>query len=46
MVAINIRAVFVAVKAAVAHMGEGGRVITTGSVGADRSGFRGPPSTA
>ncbi|EYF06779.1 3-oxoacyl-ACP reductase family protein [Chondromyces apiculatus] len=36
LVAINVRGVFVAVKEAVAHMGEGGRVITIGSVNADR----------
>jgi 3-oxoacyl-[acyl-carrier protein] reductase len=41
MVAINIRAVFVAVKAAVPHLEEGGRIITTGSVTADRSAFAG-----
>jgi len=41
MVAINIRAVFVAVKAAVPHLQEGGRIITTGSITADRSAFAG-----
>jgi len=41
MIAINVRAVFVATQAAVAHMGEGGRIITVGSVTADRSGFPG-----
>jgi 3-oxoacyl-[acyl-carrier protein] reductase len=41
MVAVNVRAVFVATQAAVPHMGEGGRVITIGSVTADRSGFAG-----
>jgi 3-oxoacyl-[acyl-carrier protein] reductase len=41
MLAVNVRAVFVAVQAAVPHMGEGGRVITIGSVTADRSGFPG-----
>jgi 3-oxoacyl-[acyl-carrier protein] reductase len=41
MVAVNIRAVFVAVKAAVPHLKEGGRIITTGSVTADRSAFAG-----
>jgi 3-oxoacyl-[acyl-carrier protein] reductase len=41
MIAVNIRAVFVAVQAAVPHMREGGRVITTGSVTADRIGFPG-----
>jgi 3-oxoacyl-[acyl-carrier protein] reductase len=41
MIAVNLRAVFIAVKATVAHMGEGGRIITTGSVNADRAGFPG-----
>lgn len=41
MVAVNVRAVFVATQAAVPHMREGGRVITIGSVTADRSGFPG-----
>jgi 3-oxoacyl-[acyl-carrier protein] reductase len=41
MVAVNVRAVFVAVQAAVPHLGAGGRIITTGSVTADRSGFPG-----
>ena len=41
MIAVNIRAVFVAVQAALPHMGQGGRVITTGSVTADRTGFPG-----
>jgi 3-oxoacyl-[acyl-carrier protein] reductase len=41
IVAVNVRAVFVAVQAALAHMGEGGRIITTGSVAADRTGFAG-----
>jgi 3-oxoacyl-[acyl-carrier protein] reductase len=41
MLAVNVRAIFVAVQAAIAHMGEGGRVITVGSVTADRSGFPG-----
>ena len=41
MVAVNVRAVFVAVQAALPHMGQGGRVITTGSVTADRTGFPG-----
>jgi 3-oxoacyl-[acyl-carrier protein] reductase len=41
MLAVNVRAVFVAVQAALAHMGEGGRIITVGSVTADRSGFPG-----
>lgn len=41
MVAVNVRAVFVATQAAVPHMREGGRIITIGSVTADRSGFAG-----
>jgi len=41
MVAINVRAVFVATQAAVRHMREGGRVITIGSVNADRMPFAG-----
>jgi len=41
MLAVNVRAVFVAVQAVMAHMGEGGRIITVGSVTADRSGFPG-----
>jgi 3-oxoacyl-[acyl-carrier protein] reductase len=41
MLAVNVRAVFVAVQAALAHMGDGGRIITIGSVTADRSGFPG-----
>jgi 3-oxoacyl-[acyl-carrier protein] reductase len=36
MVAINVRAVFVAAQEASRHMGEGGRIITIGSVNADR----------
>ena len=41
MLAVNVRAVFVAVQAAVAHMGAGGRIITIGSVTADPSAFPG-----
>jgi 3-oxoacyl-[acyl-carrier protein] reductase len=41
MIAINVRGVFVATQEAVRHMGEGGRVITIGSVVADRTGFPG-----
>jgi 3-oxoacyl-[acyl-carrier protein] reductase len=41
MVAVNVRAVFVAVKAALPHLKSGGRIITTGSVVADRSAFAG-----
>ena len=38
---MNVRAVFVAVQAALAHTVEGGRIITTGSVSADRAGIAG-----
>jgi 3-oxoacyl-[acyl-carrier protein] reductase len=41
MLAVNVRAVFVAIQAAAPHMKSGGRIITTGSVVADRSGFQG-----
>jgi 3-oxoacyl-[acyl-carrier protein] reductase len=41
MVAVNIRAVFVATQAALPYMGQGSRIITMGSVTADRSGFQG-----
>jgi 3-oxoacyl-[acyl-carrier protein] reductase len=41
MVAINVRAVFVAVQEASRHMKEGGRIITIGSVNADRMPFAG-----
>ncbi|HYE01383.1 MAG TPA: 3-oxoacyl-ACP reductase family protein [Alphaproteobacteria bacterium] len=34
--AVNVRAVWAAAKAAAAHMGEGGRIVTIGSVNADR----------
>ncbi len=39
MFAVNVRAVFVGVQAVLPHMGDGGRIVTTGSVVADRSGF-------
>lgn len=39
--AINVRAVYAGTRAAVKHMGEGGSVITVGSVVADRIGFPG-----
>lgn len=35
-VAVNVRAVFVATQEAARHMREGGRIITIGSVNADR----------
>jgi 3-oxoacyl-[acyl-carrier protein] reductase len=41
MVAVNVRGVFVAVQKALRHMGEGGRIITIGSVNADRMPFAG-----
>src|SRR6185436_3159014 len=39
--AVNVRAVFVAVQAAVKHMGEGGRIINIGSTNAERMPFAG-----
>ncbi len=39
MFAVNVRAIFVAVQAALPHMGSGSRIISTGSVVAERSGF-------
>jgi 3-oxoacyl-[acyl-carrier protein] reductase len=41
MLAINVRAVFVAAQAASRHMTEGGRIITIGSISAERSGVSG-----
>lgn len=41
MIAVNVRAVFAGIQAAVPHMQEGGRIITIGSVTADRSNFPG-----
>jgi Dehydrogenases with different specificities (related to short-chain alcohol dehydrogenases) len=41
MVAVNVRSVFVAAQEASRHMGEGGRIITIGSVNADRIPFAG-----
>jgi 3-oxoacyl-[acyl-carrier protein] reductase len=41
MVAVNVRAVFVAAQEAARHMKEGGRIITIGSVNADRVPFAG-----
>jgi 3-oxoacyl-[acyl-carrier protein] reductase len=40
-VLVNVRAVFVASKAVLAHMGEGGRIINIGSTNADRMPFAG-----
>jgi 3-oxoacyl-[acyl-carrier protein] reductase len=39
MVAVNVRGAFAAVQAALRHMGPGSRIITTGSVFADRNPF-------
>jgi 3-oxoacyl-[acyl-carrier protein] reductase len=41
MIAVNIRGVFVATQEAARHMVEGGRIITIGSVNADRMPFEG-----
>lgn len=41
IVAVNVRAVFVAAQAAARHMGDGGRIVTIGSVNADRVTFPG-----
>jgi len=41
MVAVNVRAVFVAVQEAARHLKAGGRVINIGSMVADRTGFPG-----
>jgi 3-oxoacyl-[acyl-carrier protein] reductase len=41
MFAVNVRAVFVGAQAAAAHMRQGGRIITIGSIVADRTGFPG-----
>ena len=41
MVAVNIRGVFAAIQEAARHMGAGGRIITIGSVNADRMPFQG-----
>ncbi|RYG71669.1 3-oxoacyl-ACP reductase FabG [bacterium] len=40
-VAVNVRAVFVGIQAALKHMKEGGRIITIGSTNADRMPFSG-----
>lgn len=44
--AVNVRAVFVAVKAVLPYMGEGGRIINIGSVNADRVPFPGAAAYA
>lgn len=41
MLAVNVRGVFIAIQAALAHMREGGRVVTIGSNTAVRSGYPG-----
>jgi len=41
MLAINVRGPFVAIKAASKHLRQGGRIVTIGSVVAERSGFPG-----
>jgi 3-oxoacyl-[acyl-carrier protein] reductase len=41
MVAVNVRGVFVAIQEASRHMGAGGRIITIGSVNAERVPFQG-----
>ena len=41
MVAVNVRGVFVAAQEAARHMGDGGRIITIGSVNAERMPFAG-----
>jgi 3-oxoacyl-[acyl-carrier protein] reductase len=41
MFAINVRAVFVAVQSVLPHMRNGGRIITTGSIVSERTGFPG-----
>ncbi|AJC19734.1 SDR family oxidoreductase [Pandoraea pulmonicola] len=41
MLDVNVRSVFVASKAALAHMGDGGRIINIGSCNADRMAFVG-----
>jgi len=41
ILAVNVRGVVVAIQAAAAHMGQGGRVITIGSNTAVRTGFPG-----
>ncbi|WP_144638041.1 SDR family oxidoreductase [Bordetella genomosp. 13] len=45
-VAVNVRSVFVAAKAALRHMGEGGRIINIGSTNADRVPFPGAAAYA
>lgn len=44
--AVNVRSVFVATQAALKHIGEGGRIITIGSINADRVPFPGASAYA
>jgi len=44
MLAVNVRSVYVGVQAAARHMAEGGRIVTIGSVVAERSAFPGSSS--
>ncbi|NYI02742.1 SDR family oxidoreductase [Cupriavidus plantarum] len=44
--AVNVRAIFVAAKAALPYMGEGGRIINIGSVNADRAPYPGAAAYA
>jgi 3-oxoacyl-[acyl-carrier protein] reductase len=46
MLDVNVRAVFVASKAVLAHMGEGGRIINIGSCNAERMPFAGAATYA
>jgi len=41
MMAVNVRSVFVGIQAAARHMGDGGRIVTIGSVVAQRTAFPG-----
>ncbi|SFJ41760.1 3-oxoacyl-[acyl-carrier protein] reductase [Amycolatopsis sacchari] len=41
MLTINVRSVVIAIRAALAHLGEGGRIINIGSINADRTPFPG-----
>jgi len=41
MLAVNVRSVYVGIQAAARHMAEGGRIVTIGSVVAQRSAFPG-----
>ncbi|WP_435156428.1 SDR family oxidoreductase [Amycolatopsis sacchari] len=41
MLAINVRSAVIAIRAALAHLGDGGRIINIGSINADRTPFPG-----